>query len=98
MANEESKESTNESKEWRRFLQPLITALCTLLAAAALTLQRADNNKTDTRLTALEVQNENMQPWRHRVDGEIYNFRAMLSDIRSDVSFIRGKLENVKGK
>jgi hypothetical protein len=37
-------------------------------------------------MTALEVQVQEIQPWRSKVDG-------LLSDIRSDVSFIRGKME-----
>ena len=31
-----------------------------------------------------------------KVDGYIDNFNVMLSDIRSDVSFIRGKMEGGK--
>lgn len=37
-------------------------------------------------MTALEVQVQEIQPWKNKVDN-------LLSDIRSDVSFIRGKLE-----
>jgi hypothetical protein len=43
----------------------------------------------DSRMTALEVQVQEIQPWRSKVD-------ALLSDIRSDVSFIRGKMEASK--
>lgn len=88
----------NEGKEWRKFLQPLVTGLVALVAALTLYVQRSDNDRTESRLTALEVQTESMQPWRHRVDSEMDNFKSMLSDIRSDVSFIRGKLEGGKGR
>ena len=46
-----------------------------------------------TRITTLEVQVESMQPWRGKVDQKMDGFEVLLSDIRSDVSFIRGKLE-----
>jgi hypothetical protein len=49
-------------------------------------LQKQDDNKLDSRMTALEVQVQEIQPWRNKVDN-------LLSDIRSDVSFIRGKME-----
>lgn len=90
--------STNEQTQWRKFLQPLVTGLVALVAALTLYVQRSDNDRTESRLTALEVQTESMQPWRHRVDSEMDNFKSMLSDIRSDVSFIRGKLESAKDK
>ena len=89
---------STESTQWRKFLQPLVTGLVALVAALTLYVQRSDNDRTDSRLTALEVQTENIQPWRTRVDEQLDNFRYMLSDIRSDVSFIRGKMESLKSK
>lgn len=80
-------------KQWMDFLKPLVVALIALATAATAYLQRADSSAMDSRLTALEVQTETLQPWRARVDGEMDNFRSVLSDIRSDVSFIRGKME-----
>ena len=49
--------------------------------------------QTQTRITTLEVQVEAIQPWRANVDQKMDGFESLLSDIRSDVSFIRGKLE-----
>ena len=49
--------------------------------------------QTQTRITTLEVQVEAIQPWRAKVDQKMDGFESLLSDIRSDVSFIRGKLE-----
>ena len=80
-------------KQWREFLKPVVVGLCALMSAAAMYLQRTESTSVDSRLTALEVKTETLQPWRARVDGEMDNFRAVLSDIRSDVSFIRGKME-----
>jgi hypothetical protein len=68
------------------FLKPLVVALIALATAATAYLQRADSSAMDSRMTALEVQVQEIQPWRSKVDG-------LLSDIRSDVSFIRGKME-----
>jgi hypothetical protein len=68
------------------FLKPLVVALIALVTAATAYLQRADSSAMDSRMTALEVQVQEIQPWRSKVDG-------LLSDIRSDVSFIRGKME-----
>lgn len=84
----------SNSTQWRKFLQPVVTGLVALMAAATLYLQRQDSGDVETRVKALEVQIDNMQPWRARVDDNIENFRSVLSDIRSDVSFIRGKMES----
>ena len=73
-------------KQWIDFLKPLVVALIALATAATAYLQRADSSAMDSRMTALEVQVQEIQPWRSKVDG-------LLSDIRSDVSFIRGKME-----
>ena len=80
-------------KQWMEFLKPVVVGLCALMSAAAMYLQRTESSSVDSRITALEVQTETLQPWRARVDGEMDNFRSVLSDIRSDVSFIRGKME-----
>lgn len=80
-------------KQWMEFLKPVAVGLVALMSAATMYLQRTESSSVDSRLTALEVQTETLQPWRARVDGEMDNFRAVLSDIRSDVSFIRGKME-----
>ena len=73
-------------KQWIDFLKPLVVALVALATATTAYLQRADSSAMDSRMTALEVQVQEIQPWRSKVDG-------LLSDIRSDVSFIRGKME-----
>ena len=85
--------SEKSSKQWMEFLKPIAVGLVALMSAATMYLQRTESTSVDSRLTALEVQTETLQPWRARVDGEMDNFRSVLSDIRSDVSFIRGKME-----
>ena len=78
--------SEKQPNTWMEFLKPLVVALIALATAATAYLQRADSSAMDSRMTALEVQVQEIQPWRSKVDG-------LLSDIRSDVSFIRGKME-----
>ena len=78
--------SDKQPSTWMEFLKPLVVALIALATAATAYLQRADSSAMDSRMTALEVQVQEIQPWRNKVDN-------LLSDIRSDVSFIRGKME-----
>jgi hypothetical protein len=52
-------------------------------------LQRGDGEKRDSRIAVLEVQVSNQIK-------DLDNFKVLLYDIRSDVSFIRGKLEKEK--
>lgn len=89
--------TANESKEWRKFLQPLVTGLVALVAALTLYIQRTDNDRTDSRLTALEIRADVTDKRSDRFGADIDNFKILLGDIRSDVSFIRGKLESMKG-
>lgn len=97
--------TASESKEWRRFLQPLVTGLVALVAALTLYVQRSDNDRTDSRITAIEVRmsasDQRMDASDRRSDkfgADIDNFKVLLGDIRSDVSFIRGKMESLKSK
>ena len=89
---------TNEHEKWRKLLQPLVTGLVTLMAIATLYLQRSDNDKTDSRLTALEIRADVTDKRSDKFGSDIDNFKILLGDIRSDVSFIRGKLEGGKGR
>jgi hypothetical protein len=50
-------------------------------------LQKQDGEKRDSRISVLEVQmNEQVK--------DLDKFKMLLYDIRSDVSFIRGKMES----
>lgn len=88
--------SDKQPNPWMDFLKPVVVGLVVLMSAATMYLQRTESSSVDARITALEVQTETLQPWRARVDGEMDNFRAVLSDIRSDVAYIRGKMEGGK--
>lgn len=78
--------SDKQQNTWMEFLKPLVVALIALVTAATAYLQRADSSAMDSRMTALEVQVQEIQPWKGKVDN-------LLSDIRSDVSYIRGKMD-----
>lgn len=88
--------SGKQPNPWMEFLKPVVVGLVALMSAATMYLQRTESSSVDARITALEVQTETLQPWRARVDGEMDDFRAVLSDIRSDVAYIRGKMEGGK--
>lgn len=77
---------TDKTKSWQEFLRPVVIGLCALMSAASLCLQQTGSTSTDSRLTAVEVEVKNIQSWRGQADGLLY-------EIRSDVSFIRGKME-----
>lgn len=82
----------NESTQWRKFLQPVVTGLVALMAAGVgylQYLQKGEGEKRDSRIAVLEVQVSNQVK-------DLDNFKVLLYDIRSDVSFIRGKLEKEK--
>ena len=79
-----------ESSRWRKFLQPVVTGLVALMAAGVgylQYLQKGNNEKQDSRISVLEVQMSNQVK-------DLDKFKMLLYDIRSDVSFIRGKMES----
>lgn len=85
--------STTEGNEWRKFLQPLVTALVTALSAYAVVSQHGSEEKTESRFVAIELRQDIVEKRSDKYGADIDNFKALLSDIRSDVSFIRGKME-----
>lgn len=75
-----------------------MTGLVALVAALTLYVQRSDNDRTDSRLTALEIRADVTDKRSDRFGADIDNFKVLLGDIRSDVSFIRGKMEILRSK
>jgi len=91
---------SNESEKWRKFLQPVITGLVAMMTTVVgylQYLQKQESDKRDSRIAVLEVQVNEQSKRSDKFSFDIDNFKLMLGDIRSDVSFIRGKLENMKG-
>lgn len=88
----------NEGAKWRKFLQPVIAGIALFLAAATTAMQRNDTDTADTRLTALEVKTNALEEQHKAYNADMSVMRDALSVIRSDVAFIRGKMEGAAGK
>ena len=89
---------SNEHEKWRKFLQPLVTAAVAALTAYTYYLQNQSEEKTEARFVALEVRQDVTEKRSDKYGSDIDNFKVLLGDIRSDVSFIRGKLEGSRSK
>lgn len=89
---------STEQDKWRKFLQPLVTAAVAASTAYTYYVQSNSEEKTDSRLTALEIRADVTDKRSDKFGEDIDNFKILLGDIRSDVSFIRGKLEGVKDR
>lgn len=74
-------------------LKPVAAGLVTLMAAATLYLQRHDSGDVDSRVKALEIRMEASDKRSDKFGVDIDNFKLILGDIRSDVAYIRGKME-----
>jgi hypothetical protein len=85
-----------ESSQWRKFLQPIATGLVALMAAGTFYLQQHSSDDTESRIKALEIRVDEQTKRSDRFGDDIEKFKVLLSDIRSDVSFIRGRMENGK--
>lgn len=88
----------NEHSKWREFLQPLVTAAVASLSVVTAYIQHNSEEKTEARFVALELRADMTDKRSDRFGADIDNFKILLGDIRSDVSFIRGKLEGNRGK
>lgn len=86
----------SEGAAWRKFLKPLVGAAVLFFTASAGYFeyrQRQDSEAFKNDVAALKIRMETSEKRSDKVDGKIDNFEILLSDIRSDVSFIRGKME-----
>lgn len=89
----------SEGAAWRKFLKPLVGAAVLFFTASAGYFeykQRQDSNAFKEDVAALKIRMEASEKRSDKFDGKIENFEILLSDIRSDVSFIRGKMEGGK--
>ena len=88
----------NEGAKWRKFLKPLVVALALLIAAATAAIQKGENDNADARFTALEVKTNALEEQHKSYNADMSVMREALSVMRSDVAFIRGKMEGAAGK
>ena len=87
------------TKSWQEFLKPVLGGLVVLMAAGANALQykqSGTNDKMEARLAALETRIEVSEKRSDKFGSDIDNFKLILGDIRSDVAYIRGKMEGGK--
>lgn len=73
----------NECEKWRKFLQPVITGLCALMAAGAFTLQQSDSDKFDARLSVVETRVGGIDDLRHDVNELSKNVYILIGEIRA---------------
>lgn len=87
---------SNEQEKWRKLLQPLVTAAVAALSTYTAYVQADSDEKTEARFVALELRADMTDKRSDRFGSDIDNFKVLLGDIRSDVSYIRAKLEDLK--
>lgn len=81
---------------WMKIVKPVAIGLVGLMSVAAgylQYLQTGKNDKLESRVTALETRADATDKRSDKFGSEIDNFRLILGDIRSDVAYIRGKME-----
>ena len=85
-----------EQAKWRKFWQPIVAALALLIAAATAAINKGDSDNAEARFTALEIKTEALAEQHKLYNADLSIMRDALSVIRSDVAFIRGKMEGSK--
>ena len=78
------------------FLKPLMVALIGLFSAATFYLQHANSQSSDERMAVFESKITSLESWKSTVETDYKDFSHVLSDVRADVSYIRGRLETIK--
>ena len=88
---------------WMKIVKPVAIGLVGLMSVAAgylQYLQTGKNDKMESRMAAMEVRQDAVDRRQDAADrrfdkfgADIDNFRVILGDIRSDVAFMRGKME-----
>ena len=87
-----------DSAKWREMLKPLILALIALASATtAYVKSHSEVNEGSERnavsMAKMETRIELIEQRTSKVERESEILKGTLSDIKSDVSFIRGKME-----
>ena len=89
-----------ESREWRKMVKPLIGVMISLCAAGVVYLKsHSESSESHDRQVAdyavLKAQVMNNSESIIQFKSEQNALKQTLSDMRSDVSFIRGKMESI---
>lgn len=78
---------TNESTQWRKFLQPLVTGLVAFLAAATFYVQRSDSNSMEARIAVVENKVGGIDELRRDVTELSKNVYTLIGEIRAERRF-----------
>lgn len=91
-------DNVNESKAWRDLVKPLIGVLIPLCVACAAYVkshteisEAHDKQVEEMVLLKAQVSNNSEAIMQFRAEQNV--LKSTLSDMRSDISFIRGKME-----
>lgn len=90
--------NSKESAAWRAMVKPLVLALVTLAAAATAYIKaHTENNQNHEtvveRIVKLETARESDSFRLNKLERDAELLKASLSNIQSDVSYIRGIME-----
>ena len=83
---------------WQKFLSPLVAAAIAVCSAGAAYLKGIDNtakseDRVVERIVKVEVNQEAQSASIARLERESELLKGTLADMKSDLSFIRGKME-----
>ena len=90
--------TNNESKEWRKMLKPLVGVMISLCAAGVVYLKSHSeiseaHDRQIAEYAVLKARVLNNSESILQFKAEQNALKQTLSDMRADVSFIRGKME-----
>ena len=88
-------EHTNDFKEWRKFLRPLVTCLIAFFTAATLYLQRTDSSQADVRLANIEASIASMNVWKEKTEVKIDASSKEISTLNVQLAQVLVKIDNV---
>ena len=75
---------STEHDKWRKLLQPLITGLVALVAAAALAFQHSDSGALDSRVSVVESKIESVGELRKDVNELSKSVHELIGEIRAE--------------
>lgn len=78
---------STEQDKWRKFLQPVITGLCALMAAGVFALQQSDSNTMDARISVVESKVNGIEDLRKDVIDLTKTVHELIGEIRAHRQF-----------
>lgn len=89
------------AQSWQKFLAPMVAAIVALCGACGAYLKagndtKASEDKVVERIIKVETELQNTQFRVGKLERDSELLRGTLSEMKSDLSFIRGKMEGGK--